>query len=65
MQDRNARRVEVGRHKLLLLFRKLVPNFENLASHEKFTFIMSNENFGLIKEIATFLKSPFVLREQS
>ena len=50
------------RDKLLLLFRKLVPNFGNLPIREKFMFMMSNENLSLIKEIATFLKAAFELR---
>ena len=53
------------RNKLLLLFRQLVPNFRNLVLRQKFMFMMSNENLGLIKEIATFLEIAFKLREQT
>ena len=44
------------RDKVVLFFRELVPNFGNLALREKFMFIMSNENLGLMNEIATFLE---------
>ena len=53
------------RDKRWLLFWELVTNFGKFAPRKNFMLMMSNENLGLIKEIATFVENAFELREQS